>query len=302
MMNQKKLPSLSAIVAFDAVVRLGTFTKAAEELHLTQGAISKQIKRLEISLGFNLFERKGSEIRLTSNGAELYSAVTHSLQSIKDAITRIDDNNRTSVVIQATNAIAGYLVLPLVSAYRRKNPGTRVSVVASDDQELADFSSCDLAVIYGNGDWPGLNSLRIADEEIFAVCSNDYKSRMKISDIHDLSRCDLIEIAAKNSATISTRRWMKEVGYLGEYRGAVTTVSNYDLAIKAALAGDGVTLVWGEAQPPELLSNKLVRVCEHSLKTGSGEYIAYPKSHPLSPAAHKLWSWIADYYATIITK
>lgn len=291
-MSTRKLPPLSAIVAFDAVVRLGTFTKAAAELHLTQSAVSKQIKRLESGLGTALFERKGNEIRLTASGALLYRAVTQSLQCIKEAVQQIDGVQAPGLSIAASNGLASYLVMPMISSFRKLHPQINVRVIGVEDRLAIDYTATDFAIIYGDGQWQGLRSERIAEEEIFAICTPAYRERQAIEDLDDLARCDLIEVESNDPATLSTRQWMRRVGFTGEHSGAIIRVSSYELAIKAALAGEGVALAWAEALPEEVHTQRLCQPCKHTLRTGRGEYLAYPLSRELTPVARTLWDWV----------
>ena len=291
-MTSKKLPPLSAIVAFDAVVRLGTFTRAATELHLTQSAVSKQIKRLESSLGTPLFERKGNEISLTVSGSVLYRAVTQSLQCIKEAVQQIDGAQAPGLSIAASNGIASYLVIPLISRFRRLHPQVNVRVVGVEDRLKLDFNGTDFAILYGDGQWPDLRSERIAEEEIFAICTPAYRDRLAVRRLEDLARCDLVELESNDPATLSTRQWMHRVGFEDKHQGAIIRVSSYELAIKAALAGEGVALAWAEALPEEFHSGHLCRACEQTLRTGRGEYLVYPASRELTPLAQTLWDWV----------
>ncbi|MFK8329839.1 LysR substrate-binding domain-containing protein [Pseudomonas sp. BJa5] len=261
-MSAKKLPPLSAVVAFDAVVRLGTFTRAASELHLTQSAVSKQIKRLEQSLGTPLFERKGNEVILTASGAVLYRAVTQSLQCIKEAVQQIDSALAPSLSISASSGIASYLVIPLVSRFRKLYPQINVRVVGAQDRLKLDFTDTDFAILYGEGQWKDLCVQRIAEEEIFAICTPQFRAANQIQGLADLARCDLIELESNDPAALSTRQWMRQVGFLDQHRGSIIRVSSYDLAIKAALAGEGVALAWAEALPDEFHSQRLCRACE----------------------------------------
>ena len=291
-MTSKKLPPLSAIVAFDAVVRLGTFTRAATELYLTQSAVSKQIKRLEESLGTPLFERRGNEVSLTGNGAVLYRAVTQSLQCIKEAVQQIDGAQAPGLSIAASSGIASYLVIPLLARFRKLHPQVNVRVVAVEDRRAIDFSATDFAIAYGDGQWPALRSQRIAEEEIFAVCTPAYRDRMQVRGLADLARCDLIELESNDPATLSTRQWMRRVGFEGRHQGAILRVSSYDLAIKAALADEGIALAWAEALPAEVDGQRLCRACSETLLTGMAEYLAYPLSRELTPLARTLWEWL----------
>lgn len=293
-MSAKKLPPLSAIVAFDAVVRLGTFTKAANELHLTQSAVSKQIKRLELSLGTALFERRGNEVVLTASGAVLYRAVTQSLQCIKEAVQHIDSAMAPGLSISASSGIASYLVIPLISRFRKLHPHISVRVVGADDRPPMDFTETDFAILYGDGNWQDVRVQLLADEAIFAVCTPEYRARQSLQSLADLARCDLIELESNNPATMSTRQWMRQVGFSGQHRGTIIRVSSYDLAIKAALAGEGVALVWAEALPDELDSGRLCRACDETLSTGQGEYLACPAARELTPMAQILWDWVAQ--------
>lgn len=290
-MSPPRLPPLNAIASFEAVARHHSFTKAALELHLTQSAVSKQIQQLELRIGTTLFVRRSSELVLTPSGSILLQAVSQSLSNLRDALRDIDTLKDPRVTIKASAGVAAYFLIPFLARFRETHPTSNVRIVASESQEVTDFSDCDLAILYGDGNWPGLTTFKIAEEQIVAVCSPTYRAEMNIVSLADIARCSVIELESENPHSLSVRRWLVRMGCAQPHSGPTMHVSNYDLAVKAACRGQGVTLVWAEALPDEFNDGRLVQACPGSLRTGKGEYLSYLAEKGLSPAAEAFWSW-----------
>ncbi|MGH6638200.1 MAG: LysR family transcriptional regulator [Polaromonas sp.] len=283
---------MNSISAFEAAARLRSFTKAAGELNLTQGAVSKQIQQLELRLGTILFYRSQKEITLTPSGIILQRAVSEGLRAIRNAVAEIDELHDPCITIAASTGIASYTVLPLVSRFRQSFRDVSIRVIASDENRVTPKQDEDFAILYGNGRWPKVVSHRLADEHIFAVCSQRYATENNISGLQDLGRCDLISLESNDPRTMSIRQWLAEVG-CNELpaAGRIIHVSNYDLAIRAAILSQGIALTWAEAPPEALSDGRLVRISDAVVTTGLGEYLAYSESKSLSKEASLFWNW-----------
>jgi DNA-binding transcriptional LysR family regulator len=293
-MTSPRLPSLNAIASFEAVARHRSFTKAATELYLTQSAVSKQIQQLELRIGTTLFLRKNTELELTPSGTILLKAVSQNLANLRDALRDIDKLKDPCVTIKASVGVAAYFLVPYVARFRSRHPTANVRIIASDSREDREFSDCDLAILYGQGDWPGVTAFKVADERVFAACSPTYRAELNLSSLTDLVRCSVIELESDNPHTLSVRRWLRRMGCMEPHSGPRMHVSNYDLSIKAATRGQGVALLWAEATPDEFLDGRLVQACDGFLATGKGEYLAYPSERGLSPSAELFWSWTLE--------
>lgn len=293
-MAYKRLPPLNAISAFEASARLRSFTKAANELNLTQGAVSKQIQQLELRLGTILFHRGNRELSLTKTGIVLQKAVAEGLKAIKDAVYEIGDYHEPCVTIAASTGIASYTVLPLISRFTDEYRDVSIRLIASDENRITPKQDEDFAVLYGDGQWPDVISRHLADERIFAVCSPSYLAQHELNSLSDLKHCDLISLESNDPRTLNMRQWLIEAGCEEVPNGRTIYVSNYDLAIRAAILSQGVTLTWAEAPPEALGDGRLVQISDTVVTTGLSEYLAYSANKTLSKEASLFWEWMGN--------
>jgi len=289
-MSKKRLPPLNSIISFEASARLGSFTRAASELNLTQSAVSKQILQLEMRLGVALFDRTSKELVLTRAGSILLRSTSSFLSNIKSAISEIESLSSLGITINASAAVASYFLIPYVHQFRKDNPHVSVRIQATEDaQNFTDVA--DFTIRYGDGKWSNTTSMPLAREAIFLVASAQYVTENNIQGIADIEGKTFIEFESENLKTISISQWLKAVGIGDIKRGGTVRVSNYDLAVRWASHGEGITLVWEEAQPKELLTGELVRIADTELVTGKSEYLCHDATTWLSPAAQIFWEW-----------
>src|SRR5271167_4214103 len=166
------LPSLNGLRAFESAARHLSFTRAATELHVTQTAISHQIRRLEDQLGVPLFERRTSELRLTREAAAYLPAVQAAFDELRQATARLQRPARDgTLTVSTTASLAAKWLVTRVAAFQDANPGIEVRITTSPN--LVDFrrEEIDMAVRYGRGTWPDLRANWLMAEDIFPVCS-----------------------------------------------------------------------------------------------------------------------------------
>ena len=169
---RKNLPSLSALYAFEAAARHLSFSRAAIELNLTQGAISQRIKALEELLGDKLFVRENVRIQLTETGHEYLRSARHVITEVMIATDRAIGRHRgDELTIGCLGTFAIKCLIPMLPHYRRKHPDVEVrlrTLVPFGDPVHDDY---DVSIRYGLGDWAGMMTWKINDEELFPVCS-----------------------------------------------------------------------------------------------------------------------------------
>ena len=170
-----RLPPLNALVVFEAAARHLSFTRAADSLHVTQAAVSHQIKALEEWLGVPLFHRvgRGKGLALTEAGRTYLPRINAALESIRSATSAVMDKRRQRVLNVATLDSFGLLwLLPRLRRFLSRNPGIDVRILAADlDDDALAMGEVDIDLRYGEGDWPGLQVVRFMTEVIFPVCS-----------------------------------------------------------------------------------------------------------------------------------
>ena len=175
-MLKTRLPPLDPLVAFEAAARLLSFTRAAEELHLSQAAISQQIRSLEQSLQVKLFTRSHRAVQLTNEGREYQHTVAAILKQLAGATMDIQNIEfAQQLVIGCDESFATQWLSPRLSRLRELLPTVTLRIIASDDYSVSLGNEVQVAVLHGDGLWPGFQTLRLFDEEVFPVCSPGFE-------------------------------------------------------------------------------------------------------------------------------
>lgn len=240
-----RLPPLELLTAFDAAARHLSFTKAAADRFLTQSAISRQIKALEDDLGVALFRRKHRALALTDDGLRLHAAVRAALVELRTEVERIRAPQRREVIaLTTTPGLASLWLIPRLAEFLRNHPGIDVRIDTSLERRNLAAEGFDLAIRYsrvGNAAGP-----QLFREVTLPVCSPALaKSRehpLKVP--ADLRHHTLLQITVPPGAGVPLewQPWLQAVGHGSLEPAATLSFSNYDSAIAAALAGQGVAL------------------------------------------------------------
>ena len=289
---QHPLPRLDRLVAFEAAARLGSFTKAGEELHRTQSAISHAVKALEADLGVALFRRLHRAIQLTPEGMALHNSVGTALNHLSAAASTLHaERGRTWLRLNTDTAIAYHWLLPRLDALKSALPDMALDLSVTDDITL--LQKADLAIVHGNGDWPGRTATLLFEDEIFPVCATGYLARNgPIRSIDDLTTCDLIDLKYERWSWANWNIWLTEMGHAQRALQVSMQSDLYSATIKAALAGQGVALAWRRLVDEQLLSGALVRPLEADLRTGLGYYLIASPQMTALPQTEALCAWL----------
>jgi LysR family glycine cleavage system transcriptional activator len=168
----RPLPPLNALRDFESAARHLSFSRAAEELHVTPAAVSHQIKALEDHLGIRLFHRRNRAVHLTEAGESYLAVVRDAFDRLSAATVRLAEHDRVGqLVIAVLPSFASKWLIPRLPRFRTLAPEIDVTVAASHDMVDLVGGQADLAIRYGRGAWPGLKALRFLAEEVFPVCS-----------------------------------------------------------------------------------------------------------------------------------
>lgn len=296
---RKRLPPLQNLEAFEAAARHLSFTKAAEEVNLSQSAVSRQIKHLEDSMDVRLFTRTHKNITLTKAGRTLLSGIERSLAELRRTVESIENDKSPTVIISASMAIASFWLLPGIAEFRARHPEIRVRVVAGDGDEYAALlnNETDFTIIYDHRKRSDFMSIELFEEMIFPVCTPAYLAHRKISTVEQLSKEHLIDFEVKHLRTVKNwPDWFRRTGC--ETRGINYTisVSNYDLACRAAYSGQGVMLMWAYVAPlSELKIGTLVRPVNEIVSTGHFESLVFGKQFEDSTPHQIFKEWLLSY-------
>jgi len=268
-MKLQPLPPLNSLVAFEAAARHLSFTVAARELNVTQGAISRQVRLLEDYLGAALFTRTTREINLTAIGSQYFESVRDTLQQIAHATAGVRHwQGAQQVTVVTSTAMASLWLLPLVPEFQRQNEEIDLRIIATD--QVSDFSrlDCDLALYYCSTQPKNMKVTPLFNEEIFPVCSPAYLAQHPgIETLEQLGGCTWLWLEDQHRDWIGWMEWFARLGYPAPEPRRRININSYSMLIQSALAGQGIALAWSGLLSNHLHTGSLVRPTQTILRT-----------------------------------
>lgn len=266
-----RLP-LSLLEPFEASARLGSFTRAAKELSVTQSAISQRVRKLEDLMGLKLFDRGHRAVTLTAEGRDLLYGVTVALRHLTAATQSVrSQDNRPLVRLTVDTSIAQLWLLPRLRAYLADPAAARLDLQVSDDPEAA--ITADVAILHGDGTWPSYEAHPLFQDEIFPVCSADYLNRHPIQSREDLLTADLIDLDYMHWNWLNWGIWFTEVGLDPSQARTVLRTNSYITQLDAARAGLGVALGWRHLLDDDLAQGRLIKPVPDTIGTEYGYFL-----------------------------
>lgn len=290
------LPSANYLFTFEAAARRGSFTAAAEELNVSQPAVSKTIRVLEEALGFRLFYRNHTRLELTAEGKRLLEQTEHAFDGLHHCITAMrHDEGRDRVRAAFSSSFLQLWLLPRISEFSERHPGIRLSIEESSYDDLDLFANkIDLSARLGAGDWPGLQSWELVPEIIYPVASPVYAARngLGLADTV-LHGQRLIHFRERNRVRWGWSDWMAAQGQPSARLDESILFTDALNSLGAASLGQGIALGWAHLVVDQIASGGLVRVGAPVL-TGKSIFLIAPHRKPLSAASTKFVDWILD--------
>jgi LysR family glycine cleavage system transcriptional activator len=290
------VPPLDLIEGFEAAARNLSFTKAGAELHLTQSAVSRQIKSLEDWLGVPLFERRTRSLLLTKHGEALYRAVPNVLQTIEDVTRdiRLEQLART-LTVTTTPTFASLWLIPRLAGYTRDHPQVDVRISTSTKFVDLERSSVELAIRY-TGVAPSQSSTKLFDEEVFPVCAPELLNDLErpLSSPSDLRNHVLLHYDnPKNRVSwLDWPTWLDAVG-LNDFKAAgAVRFNEYDQVIVAAASGQGVALGRSPLLKKMLRDGKLVAPFSAKSVAPRAYYLITSKTSERNPDVSHFTDWL----------
>lgn len=288
----RQLPPLDTLISFEAVARHGSFTSAANELCLTQSAVSKQVRALEDSLQLTLFHRHARGIELNEAGQQLLADVQPLLYSLLRTVERLKQAHDTNTVtVVATHAVSHHWLFPRLTAFNRVHPEIRVSIHSSNEINEAGIGDYDFGVLYGEGHWSSLEASPLFAERIYPVCRTDYPVGEPESP-QALLRCQLIQLDSRAWNCLDWSEWFGHFGI--EYRSPAEalTFNQVTLVFNAALEGMGVALGWDFMVADAIERGQLKQLGRFVYETGRHDYLVHLRHKRLSKAAQTFRDWM----------
>ena len=288
----RQIPPLTALRAFEAAGRHLSFTKAAHELHVTQAAISHQVKSLEKYLGLKLFRRLNRTLLLTDAGQLYLPPLTDAFEGITRATHRLRQHlGRARLTVSVLPSFAAGWLVPRLGRFRQRCPDVDLRIDPTNS--LTDFRRDDveLGILYGRGNYPGLRTDRLMREEFFPVCSPRLlEGPAPLRDPADLTHHTLLH----DDMTVDWRTWLLAAGVEGVDAERGITVTDSSMLLRAAIAGQGVALARSVLAADEIASGRLVRPFDVDVPAEYAYYLAYPEKSADQPNVMAFREWILE--------
>src|SRR5215217_3804961 len=278
---------LSAIRVFEAAARLKSFTRAAEELGMTQAAVSWQIKALEGRLGQSLFRRLPREVQPTEAGDRLSRASTEAIALLRRAISDLTEADEHILSITTLATLATQWLAPRLGSFQLANPGLAVRM--DTNPALLDLSreGFDVGLRSGHGDWPGMESQILMPSVFTPVCTPAMAERLRLKD-----PCDLLN-APRIGMEKEWADWFAAAGLDDDVRPATKLTADYQVfEVAAALGGQGVALASPILFARELEAGLLVRPFHEMVSFHTGYYLVWPEGRRRSPKIKRFRDWL----------
>ena len=254
----KRLPPLNALRVFDSAARHLSFTKAAEELFVTQAAVSHQIKTLEEFLGLKLFRRRNRSLLLTEEGQSYYLDIKEIFSSINEATRKLLARSaKGALTVSLSPSFAIQWLVPRLSGFNQAYPGIDVRIQAVDREEDKLADDVDVAIFYGRGNWTGLRTDRLYAEYLIPVCAPSLLTGEKpLKTPSDLIYHTLLHDTSRRDWQAYVRQ-LEIQHQINVQQGPI--FSHSSMVIQAAVHGQGVALVNNVMARSEIESGRLVR-------------------------------------------
>ncbi len=256
---KRKMPALNALRAFEVAGHTGSFTRAAEVLHVTQSAVSRQVRQLETQLGEALLLRRHHHLELSATGRLLLQALKMSFDRIELTVRSIQEKTHLKRLrINVPPTFASRWLMPRLPSLRAAAPEVEVTLTTRRTDELVESGALDCAIRFGNGEWAGLDNQLLMNERHVAVCSPELLGERATTSV-DLNAFTLLHVLASNDQRYLTwQHWLNAAGI-----DDVDTHDGYefdllDHSIHAAVDGIGVTIADRHMIAPELARGALV--------------------------------------------
>ena len=285
-----KLPPLNSLKAFDAAARRLSFTAAAKELHVTHGAVSRQVQQLEEFLDRQLFLRLARGLELTAHGRMLSFTTRNLFEQLEYTVEEIRGHKeRNMITISTVPSLAARWLVPRLQSFHSLYPGTEVRI--STTAKLVDFDrdDVDLGIRYGRGNWPGLYTKRLFNPREFPVCAPSLlEGKQGLHKPNDLAMFPLLH----DMTHAHWGAWLELAGADKVNAQAGLVLEDSNVLLQAAIEGQGVALASEPLVRADLRAGRLVKPFEIELPVELGFYLVCPETYKQRPAIQAIMNWL----------
>lgn len=297
----RKLPQLNSLRTFESAARWLSFSKAAEELHVTPAAVSQQIRQLEAYLGITLFHRMTRAVRLTEEARAVLPLMTEGFDRLAEAVERLSVTQETGLLtVNMAPTFAAKWLLQRLPDFSEKYPDIDVRLDASLVPRDFDREGIDISIRLSQGDYPGLYQARIFGEEFSPVCSPELLAGTKPLQVPaDLKQHRLLHIdwGELDGAVPNWRMWFKAVGEndVNPAPGPHFTIES--MAIEAAISGNGVALVSHHAIVEDLKAGRLLKPFDLAMPVDYSYWLICPHEYLRRARVKAFCDWLLEQAA-----
>ena len=288
-----KLPPLNPLRAFEAAGRLQSIRRAAEELSVTPGAVSRQVQSLESYLGVRLFRRDPRAIVLTAEGEQYLEAASRHLDGIRDATQNLTGKRSIAILrVRAYTTFAMKWLIPRLTTFHDGHPATEVRLTTSNESVDFERESVDGAIRLGDGAWSGVEVDRLMANELVPLCSPAFRRKHQLRRVEDLAGRRLLHSLVRPD---DWKFWLDAAGArnIDAYAGDKFTSST--LAYQATLEGQGIMMAQKALFTEDVRLKRLVQPFGPSLDRGAFTYyFIYPRNRMRNPAFRRFRDWLLE--------
>ncbi|PMS24118.1 LysR family transcriptional regulator [Trinickia soli] len=288
---RRKIPSIEALIAFEAAARHLSFTRSADELALTQSAVGRQVALLEEYLGVALFNRVKKRLSLTEVGQLYAKQVRENLERMeRDTLAAMAHRNAGGLLeLAVIPTFATRWLIPRLAQFYEQHEDIVVNLTTRAEPFLFTDTPFDAAIHFGDPVWPGSIAKYLFGEEMTAVCSPRLMNGRATLAPHDLSNFTLLHQSARPDAW---RQWLAQAGVHEADCMKGQRYELFSMLVEAARAGLGIALVPRFLASQELATGELVCPCDLPLRSDKGYYLVYPEHKQNSPWLQAFESWL----------
>jgi LysR family glycine cleavage system transcriptional activator len=287
-----RLPPLNALKSFEAAARRGSFQAAAEELFVTPSAISHQLKALEDFLGLELFIRQPRKVTLTQAGDDYYHSIQGALMEIDQSTQRLISTHQSGVLhLSMAPAFLSRWLLPRISSFYEAQPDVKLELSSSAGLVDFDRSETDMAVYFGNGDWPDIEMHLLRHYHQTPVCSPKLLEKCGVNNPEDILQYTLLHVTKRQDDWLN---WFQKAGVNYKELKQGMNLSSGALTAVAAINGLGVALADLGFVNEELSSGKLIAPLDIAFGNSKSFYLVYQKKRAMTYAMKAFQLWLME--------
>ena len=288
----RRLPPLKSLRAFESAARHLSFTRAADELFVTQAAVSHQIKSLEEFLGVPLFVRKNRKLLLTDEGQSYWPKIRDIFEILTSATDQIKAQGASgALTVSVVPTFATVWLVPRLSRFNQMYPDIEVRLKASDD--VVDFvrEDIDIAIYYDTGDYPGMHSVTLLTERLTPLCSPALlEGERPLRSPDDLRHHTLLH----DGSTSDWRRWLKYAGVKGINLNQGPVFSHTSMVQQAAIYGQGIAMGHLVLSQADVQAGRLIQPFELTLDSDFSYDLVCPKESAERPKIKAFCDWLEE--------